>query len=182
FSSRGILAVYFIKDRLDFQVVVGFRRGYAGGDILGGVVDFRREQVVQTLSRRTIQQLVRWVLVGPRCASQAAALDNFEDSVDSQELVRKNRSTVVSWVARQRVGIDPAAGVESRQVLIDRLVINNLGAGKDTGRARAAHAAEGRTHRWSKFAIIAVVIIDSGRLWRAPGTQRNHARHCIRWL
>src|SRR5262249_44720790 len=171
-----------IQDRLDLQVVVSLRRGNAPSDIQGRRVDFGSEEVVQPGSRRTVQDLVSRVFIGPGGATEAVGVYKFANGGESKELMRINGGAAICRVARQSVGIDPSAAVQARQILIDCLVVNDFGSREDTLHAESAHISERGANWRSKLPVVAVIVINTGGFWRASCGKREHPRERVRRL
>src|SRR5262249_18437495 len=126
-------------------------------------IDFRRVQIIDVwrANVRAINDVVGRVLVGP-CSLQAGGMGDAEDRVDFDEVVREYLGAGIVRVEllRQEGRID-APAKELRRVEVDRLVEHDLGTG---GLARAAS----RTRRVER-AVVAVVVVDTSRLWQAAG-------------
>ena len=86
-----IESVDFVDDRRDLQIVVSHGQGEAVGDRDAGNRrrDFRGVQIVEARARRSVEELIRRVLVGP-CGAAASCLDQLEHVIDPGELVRRH--------------------------------------------------------------------------------------------
>jgi hypothetical protein len=86
-------------------------------------VDLRREQVIDPVAGRTVEDLVRNVLVRPR-RQQAVVVEHVEDRVHLQVLVRIDRLASLR-VDRQRGGVDQRVLRLARQ-LHDPVVLTRM--------------------------------------------------------
>ena len=100
-------AVNLINDSPDLLLVILNGTNNAHGRIESvDVGDLRRKEVVHTLTRRTIYQIIGGMLVCPRSMA-ARRLHSFKDGVGSECGVRIQRHTFTIYQpARQLGGID----------------------------------------------------------------------------
>src|SRR6267378_7579563 len=59
------------------------------------------------------------MLVGP-CGTTAASLYDFENRVDADEPVRKNRCAALLGISRQFIGINASAAIDRIAILVNR--------------------------------------------------------------
>jgi len=197
-GSVGAPSVDQVEDRLHLHVVVGLLRRDAvrvdvhlvrrqrigsvalrqrGGEIhtvdgpaLRDVgVDLRREEVVDALPGRTVHQVVGGVLVRPGRPA-AGGLHHLEDRVHLEEAVRRERMAAAAVLRQREISRIHASAEESRQIEVDRLVVDHF-------RARCPGAVAARR---VERAIIAVVVVDPGALRRAAGHEREQAGERVR--
>src|SRR4029077_16251832 len=100
-------AMDFVEDSLDFFLIVLSRADNAHGRVeSGGVGYFRGVEVIDTVARGTVHQVIGGVLVGPSRAS-AGSFDDFEDGIALDGVVGIDGHAVsVRQAARQAGGID----------------------------------------------------------------------------
>ncbi len=169
-----------VEHRLHLQHVVALDAVEARGGVLAGHavvgIDFGREQVLDASAGRTIDEIVRRVLVRP-CGAAAMGADHFEDGVGLDELMRIHRhASAVDQRHRQFRRIDlrqrlaerAAPGV-AQLIVVDALVEQHVDA-RFAGAIRA---------RREQRAVERIVVIDAGRFRRAAGHLGNKPRKRI---
>src|SRR6266851_2335755 len=131
-----IFPINLIKNGGDLTVVVSFHFGDASS--LCCQANFGGKKVIHTLSRRSIQELVRWMLIRPGSAP-TGLLNDFEDVVHTDIVVRINRSATLCWIQRQLPRVD-SASVWRVGIIVDGTVIHHGSAHRGafgTGRRQA---------------------------------------------
>src|SRR5437588_6260090 len=104
------------------------------------------------------------MLVAP-CRVTAVFLYDFEDGVDADETVRKNRCTALAGISRQLIWIDASATIDGIAILVNRGIEDHRGSdlGAIGGRCRQA-------------TIIGVLENHPGYVGRAPRHHGKQAR------
>ncbi len=134
----------------DFRVVVIFCASQARGihDVgragafrrIG--VDLRREEIIDAMPGRAVDDVVGGMFVAPRCA-EVRFVGDFEDRVHPKKSVRINRQEGVRF-AWEPLRIDPSAGIGTSQIEVDRFIVYGLGAGSIAAERVAVGVHKGR--------------------------------------
>src|SRR5216684_3387859 len=98
--------INLIENAVDLAVVVSFHFGDASS--LRRQANFGSEKVINALSRGSIQELVCWMLIRPGGAP-TGLLNDFEDIVHTNVVVRINGSAIPSGIQGQLPRIDSAS-------------------------------------------------------------------------
>src|SRR5882757_1771025 len=123
-----IFPINLIENGGDLTVVVSFDFGDASS--LRRLANFGGEKVIHALSRGSIQELVRWMLIRPGSAS-TGLLNDFEDVVHTDIVVRINRSATLCRIQRQFPRID-SASVWRVGIIVNGAVVDHRSTNRGT--------------------------------------------------
>lgn len=177
-------------------IVGGSRRAERGriGDV---AVDLGRKQVVDAIARRSAEDLVRGVLVGPGGA-HPVVMDDFEHGVHQKVIVRIHRQArlriqrqlrcidQIDRVARQQEDlrqVGRAAGIEARNSLpaVDaRGILRHDFGIEDLRPSRCMLAVGLGSAGGQQVPAVCIVVVDARRARVAARHLGDHARKRIR--
>src|SRR5713226_8254562 len=144
-----IFPINLIENGGDLTIIVSFDFGDASS--LRRQANFGGEKVIHALSRRSIQELIRWMLIRPSSAP-TGLLNDFEDVVHTDIVVRINRSATLCGIQRQLPRID-SASVWRVGIIVDGAVVHHRSANRGAfgaGRRQAAIVAIFKNHSCRK--------------------------------
>ena len=142
-----------------------------GSGTLGRVrIDFRREEIIHTVARRAVHNVIGRMLVTPSGA-KISFLRNLKNGVHLEKAVRVN-GRQRHRIARKSLRIDASACVRSSQVEVDRFVIDNFGS----RRVATQWVAVAVNQCWQQQTVVGIIVIDAGGSGRSAGDHGEQPR------